>query len=131
MSILVSTFLFKKPSSFNLIWQNVSFTVNMGKPKVYFKEILADKTLKNSRLRIQNRSTIVSIPGYRRGQSLPGQGESSQCLMCRILLSLDLVYASSHILSYFAISSCKRTRMFFLKHPCNSHSVFNSRTKFS
>lgn len=35
----------------------------------------------------------------------PGQGESSQCFMCRIFLSLDLPYASSQIRSYLAISS--------------------------
>lgn len=38
----------------------------------------------------------------------PGQGESSQCFMCRIFLSLDLPYASSQIRSYLAISSCDR-----------------------
>lgn len=36
---------------------------------------------------------------------LPGQGESSQCLMCKIFSSLDLAWASSQILSYLAISS--------------------------
>lgn len=35
----------------------------------------------------------------------PGQGESSQCLMCKIFSSLDLVKASSQILSYLEISS--------------------------
>ena len=35
----------------------------------------------------------------------PGQGESSQCFICRIFLSLDLPYASSQIRSYLAISS--------------------------
>lgn len=35
----------------------------------------------------------------------PGQGESSQCLMCKIFSSLDLVNASSQILSYLEISS--------------------------
>lgn len=39
---------------------------------------------------------------------LPGQGESSQCLMCKIFSSLDLVNASSQILSYLEISSWKR-----------------------
>lgn len=37
--------------------------------------------------------------------ALPGQGESSQCLMCKIFSSLDLAWASSQILSYLAISS--------------------------
>lgn len=35
----------------------------------------------------------------------PGQGESSQCLMCKIFSSLDLAKASSQILSYLEISS--------------------------
>ena len=34
-----------------------------------------------------------------------GQGESSQCLMCKIFSSLDLAKASSQILSYLEISS--------------------------
>lgn len=38
----------------------------------------------------------------------PGQGESSQCFICRIFLSLDLPYASSQIRSYLAISSCNQ-----------------------
>lgn len=37
----------------------------------------------------------------------PGQGESSQCLMCKIFSSLDLAKASSQILSYLEISSCR------------------------
>lgn len=43
----------------------------------------------------------------KRGHS-PGQGESSQCLLCEIFSSLELVKASSHILSYLATSSCRR-----------------------
>lgn len=39
-------------------------------------------------------------------EHLPGQGESSQGRMCKIFSSLELVYASSHILSYLATSSC-------------------------
>jgi len=39
---------------------------------------------------------------------LPGQGESSQCLMWRIFSSLERACASSQILSYFAISSCRQ-----------------------
>lgn len=38
--------------------------------------------------------------------SSPGHGESSQCRMCKIFSSLELVYASSQILSYLATSSC-------------------------
>lgn len=37
----------------------------------------------------------------------PGQGESSQCLMWRIFSSLERTCASSQILSYLAISSCR------------------------
>lgn len=41
----------------------------------------------------------------------PGQGESSQCLMWRIFSSLERTCASSQILSYFAISSCREREM--------------------
>lgn len=57
----------------------------------------------------------ISYYHVKRKLTVLGQGESSQWRMWRIFSSLELVYASSQILSYFATSSYEQLPGFLYK----------------